>query len=101
MRSPTQSFWHGQTQMVNILQQCARMLMTMGVGVRSAGWLLDDGVCTVTCSEPDEAGVRQCGRGAAFENSQDSIDCSGCVKLEDECGQCVMWGTSNTIPANM
>mmetsp|Transcript_38798 Transcript_38798/g.89551 ORF Transcript_38798/g.89551 Transcript_38798/m.89551 type:complete len:966 (+) Transcript_38798:91-2988(+) len=64
----------------------------------SGGWLLDDGVCTVTCSEPDEAGVRQCGRGAAFENSQDSIDCSGCVKLEDECGQCVMWGDPHIVP---
>jgi len=64
----------------------------------SGGWLLDDGVCTVTCSEPDAVGTRQCGRGAAFENSDDSIDCSKCVKVEEQCGQCVLWGDPHIVP---
>mmetsp|Transcript_19541 Transcript_19541/g.45440 ORF Transcript_19541/g.45440 Transcript_19541/m.45440 type:complete len:970 (+) Transcript_19541:96-3005(+) len=64
----------------------------------SGGWLLDDGVCTVTCSEPNHDGIRQCGRGAAFESSDDSIDCSKCVKVEEQCGQCVLWGDPHIVP---
>mmetsp|Transcript_54551 Transcript_54551/g.100982 ORF Transcript_54551/g.100982 Transcript_54551/m.100982 type:complete len:962 (+) Transcript_54551:64-2949(+) len=64
----------------------------------SGGWLLDDGVCTVTCSEPSHDGIRQCGRGAAFESSEQSIDCSKCVKVEEQCGQCVLWGDPHIVP---
>eukprot|EP00403_Amphidinium_massartii_P035872 CAMPEP_0178433978 /NCGR_PEP_ID=MMETSP0689_2-20121128/33186_1 /TAXON_ID=160604 /ORGANISM="Amphidinium massartii, Strain CS-259" /LENGTH=410 /DNA_ID=CAMNT_0020056027 /DNA_START=185 /DNA_END=1413 /DNA_ORIENTATION=+ len=64
----------------------------------SGGWLLDDGVCTVSCSEPNEKGMRQCGRGAAFESGDDSIDCSPCLKPAEQCGQCVLWGDPHIVP---
>jgi len=61
----------------------------------SGGWLLDDGVCTVACSEPDAEGLRTCGRGEAFESNPDSIDCSKCVQPD---AMCVLWGDPHILP---
>jgi len=59
------------------------------------GWLLDDGACTAACSEPDAQGIRRCGRGQAFEASDDSFDCSKCVKKDQTC---VLWGDPHIVP---
>ncbi|KAL9139500.1 putative conserved tandem carbohydrate binding domain [Amphidinium carterae] len=61
----------------------------------AGGWLLDEGHCTVGCSEKDATGIRKCGLGQAYESGQDAIFCSQCLLHESSC---VLWGDPHIVP---